>query len=344
MTHATDTAPAPLSSSRDTRGALLRQVAAPRWTVTFFLATAVAALLVGQGGLPPTPLMLLPFALLVANLLAAIVTNGRFRADVPLLVFHLALLALVALFAFARLTYLDAKATLSRGQFFEGRTEAKEQGPLHWGELSRLSFANDGLTARYDENGTYRGTYNRVRWQGADGRWRHTEIGDDRPLLLNGYRIYATVHRGLAPLFHWRPQNGPEELGAVQLADHRRVGELPPALAWTLPGGPDVWLQLNFDPLPAPKGGTQDNLGAQSLDHSLVLRSGERREVIRIGDSVDFPEGRLSYLRLDSWMSYRIVYDPTIPWTIAVLLIGIGSLCWYYVAHFRRTPIGEDGA
>lgn len=326
------------------RPSLIRRLAAPRWTVLFFLATAAAALLVAQGGMPATPLMAAPFILLTINLLAAILSNARFRADVPLLVFHVALLALIVLVVLARLIYLDARTTLTQGQGFEGTPEFSEHGPLYAGGLSQIHYFNDGLTAHYSEKGDYLGTYNRVRWQGADGRWRETEIGDDRPLVLRGYRIYATVHRGLSPLFRWQPRQGEPTLGTVQLRDHRKADELPPAVGWKLPDGPEVWVQLNFSPLPTPRGSSQKDLGAAELEHALVLRSGDRREVIKIGDSVEFPEGRLSYLRLDSWMSYRIVYDPTVPWIIAVIFVGLGSLCWYYLARFQRNPIAEQGA
>lgn len=323
----------------------LQQLAAPRWTVLFFLATAAASLLVAQGGMTATPVMLAPFILLMVNLLAAIVTNARFRADVPLLIFHLALLALIALIAIARLVYLDARTTLSQGQAFEGRADRSEQGPLNAGGLSRLQFLNDGFSARYSENGTYLGTYNRIRWQGSDEQWRETEIGDDRPLLLQGYRIYATVHRGLSPLFVWRPRHGEPSIGTVQLRDHRKTDDHSPAAGWKLPDGPDVWIQLKFSPLPDPRGTRQQGLGAAELDHVLVLRSGDtRREEIRVGDEVTFAEGSLQYLKLDSWMSYRIVYDPTVPWIIAVIFVGVGSLCWYYLARFKRSPIAEPGA
>jgi hypothetical protein len=319
----------------------IEQLAAPRWTVLFFLLTAAAALAIAQGGLPATPLMLAPFALLVLNLVAAIVGNARFRADLPLLVFHLALLALVALVALARLTYLDARTTLTRGTAFEGVPETRESGPLHWGRLDALRFTNAGLSARYSASGVYEGTYNRVRWQGADGRWQSAEIGDDRPLILDGYRIYATVHRGLAPLFRWQPAGGEAEMGSVQLDDHRNRVEGPPAAGWRLPGGPEVWVQLAFTPLPAPRGTSQEDLGAAELEHALVLRSGERRELIRAGDSVDFPQGWLTYVRLDSWMSYRIVYDPTTPWIIATVIVGIASLVWFYAGRIRGRPVPE---
>lgn len=319
----------------------LKKAAAPRWTVAFFLLTAAAALAIAQGGMPATPLMLLPFGLLVVNLVASIMSNARFRADLPLLVFHLALLALVALVGLARLTYLDARATLTNGTVFEGALERQERGPLHWGRIESLRFFNDGLSARYSERGIYQGTYNRVRWQDGSGRWQRAEIGDDRPLILEGYRIYATVFRGLAPLFRWQPSVGAEEIGSVQLDDHRN-SDLPPAASWQLPGGPDLWVQINFTPLPAPQGTHQQDLGAAELKHTLVLRSGERRHVMRIGDVVDFPQGKLTYVQLDSWMSYRFVYDPTVPWIIATLVVGVASLIWFYVRRVWGRPMPED--
>lgn len=319
----------------------LKQAAAPRWTVLFFLLTAAASLAIAEGWMAPTPVMLAPFVLLVVNLVAAILSNARFRADLPLLVFHLALLALVALLALARLTYLDGRATLSRGTVFDGTMEREQRGPLHRGRLRDLRFANEGVAARYSEQGHYTGTFNRVRWQDAGGRWHRAEIGDDRPLIVEGYRIYATVHRGLAPLFRWEPAKGEAEMGSVQLEDHRQA-DLPPSAAWRLPGGPEVWVQLDFTPLPKPLGGKQEDLGAAELEHALVMRAAGERRIVRAGDTVEFPEGRLTYVRLDSWMSYRFVYDPTIPWMIATVLVGVASLVWFYMVRVWSKPMRED--
>lgn len=319
----------------------LKEAAAPRWTVLFFVLTAAASLAVAERWASPTPVMLAPFALLVVNLVAAIVSNARFRADLPLLVFHLALLALIALVALARLTYLDGATTLSRGTTFDGKLERAERGPLHWGQLQELHFTNDGVAARYSATGIYEGTYNRVRWQDAAGRWQRAEIGDDRPLILDGYRIYATAHRGLAPLFEWQPANGETELGSVQLEDHRKK-DLAPSAEWQLPGGPQVWVQLDFTPLPAPVGTRQQDLGAAELEHALILRIGNMRHILRAGDAITLPEGRLTYVRLDSWMSYRLVYDPTVPWIIATVLVGIASMIWFYIRRIWGKPLRED--
>lgn len=320
----------------------LEILASPYLSAVFFLLMAGAALLIGPGQQPATPWLITPFLLLTLNLLAAILVQRRFRADLPLLVFHVALLAIVVLFIVARLTYLDAAATLTSGSEFDGRPLRAEMGPFHpRARLATLRFANEGMRARYAADGTYRGTYNRVAWLNVRGDVEQAEIGDDRPLLLNGYRIYATFNRGMAPLFRWQAHGQPPELGNVQLADHR-MSEVPPSVSWQLPGGPRVWVQLDVAAVPQPRGIDQVELGAGDLQHELVLRTTDARHVLRIGDTVSLPEGELTYLRLHSWMSYRIVYDPATPWIMAAVLVAIASLIVFYVRRLRS--MGEEAA
>ena len=221
-----------------------------------------------------------------------------------------------------------------------GGVADEERGPWHGERLRALHFINDGLLTRYDENGVYRGTYNRIRWQGADGNWETAEIGDDRPLVLNGYRIFATVHRGLSPLFRWEPEQGVGELGTVQLADHRE-GDMPPSASWQLPGGPEVWAQLAHAPLERPVGRVQQNLRAGDLQHGMVVRVGDDRWELRPGESVALPGGTLTYVELSAWMSYRLVYDPATPWLMATIVVAVVSLVAFY---WRRIVRHEDRA
>lgn len=320
----------------------LDRLASPYLSVAFFLLMAPAALIIGPGGQPASLWLLLPFLLLLSNLLAAILVNRRFRADLPLLVFHVCLLAVVCLFVIARLTYLDAATTLTSGTEFDGRMTRQEMGAYHpRAKLAGLRFANEGLRARYSEDGTYRGTYNQVSWLSPQGNMQHAEIGDDRPLLLNDYRIYATVHRGLAPLFRWQRKGSPPEVGNIQLADHR-AGEIPPSISWVLPGGPEAWVQLDVASIPRPQGRYQVDLGAAEIEHHLVLRIGDDRRELKIGDTVVLPEGELTYLRLNSWMSYRIVYDPATAWIMATVLVAVASLVAFYLRRLRQS--GDEAA
>jgi len=57
--------------------------------------------------------LVLPLTLCALNLMAAIATNGVFRRQMPLLVFHLCLLALIVLIAVGRMTYLKGQLELT---------------------------------------------------------------------------------------------------------------------------------------------------------------------------------------------------------------------------------------
>lgn len=327
----------PGSPVRRIRGwAVLEWLAAPYWMVLFFVYAAAGALAVAYGMAGATTAMLPPLGLFSLNLVAAIVTRPVFRRDAPLLLFHVALLVLVLLFALGRLTYLDASVGLSSGAQFDGQLVRDERGPLHRDRLDELRFANEGITENYPRRGSYTATYNRVRWWDANGLSQTAEIGDDHPLLLGGYRIYTSKQRGFSPVFHWQGNNGDEDLGAVQMND-MRSGQYAPSNEWQIPNGHKAWamLQLAEDP-PAPAPGTRRvDLDVNRLQHVLVLRIDGMRHELQPGESVALPGGRLTYLRLDSWMSYHIIYDPTRPWLVATVLVAIASLFLFYLRRFR---------
>lgn len=311
---------------------MLKTLASPRLTVLFFLLMAGAALWASQGAENITAVVLAPLLLLLLNLGAAIIGNARFRADLPLLVFHLALLLLLGLLAAARLTYFEGALTLSADTDFDGEFVREERGMLHGDGARRLRFGNEGFTENYPARGQYHMTYNLVRWSDAEGRPRLAEIGDDRPLVIDGYRIYATRQRGFSPVFAWVPADGAEQLGTIQLLDRgETVGsdDFPSGSTVTLPGGTQAWVQLRLQGAPEKKEQRAD-LGAAEVKHHVVLRVGSERHELQTGDSVALPGGRLHYVKLGSWMGYRVTYDPTKPWLIATTLVGILALVWFY--------------
>lgn len=318
-------------TGKSTSQGWLQTLASRRLTVVFFLLAAGASLAVAQFDMPATEWMLAPFALLVINIMAAIFTSARFRADAALLLFHLCLVALVALVGLGRLTYLEAKTTISSGTSFDGQLDSIKTGPFHFGRVDTLRFANEGFTEDYFRRGTHRATYNKVRWRDDEGQWHLAQIGDDLPLILQGYRIYATSNRGFSPLFHWQPAGGKSEgdYGSVQLSD-REVNSISPSAEWRLPGGPAVRATLDIKAGSGPQQARPSGSNLHSLDHALNLKiRGERHDLVP-GQQVVLPEGTLTYVRLDSWMGYMITYDPTKPWVMAAVLIGVASLIWFY--------------
>jgi len=292
------------------------------------LAVAVAAGLVG--GAVVVPALSVAVGLLALNLLAALVLHPAFRRQLPLLVAHLALLALVVLVAVGRLTALDGRFELTQGLSFDGLIEVKT-GPLHRDRLSRLDFRHEGFEIDYAAGRRRGATRNPVTWTDADGQTRRAVIGDHRPLVLDGYRIYTSSNKGFAPVLTWVPAQGEPVSGAVHLPSFP-VHELQQSREWTLPGGQAAWVMLQFDEkLIDPDGAASFRLPEH---HRLVLRVGEQRAELAPGERVNIRGGTLVYQRLSTWMGYRVFYDATLPWLLAASLLAAGSLAWHYTRRF----------
>jgi ResB-like family len=291
-----------------------------------------AAVLAGQiEGLPSGAALSLAIGLLALNLLAALVVHPAFRRQLPLLVAHLALLALVVLVALGRLMALDGRFELTQGVDFDGRLIDAHIGRWHRDSLARQVFRHDGFEIGY-EPGLKRGaTRNHVSWHDADGTPRSAVIGDHHPLVLDGYRIYTSPNKGFAPLLTWRPQHGEPVTGAVHLPSYP-ANALRQSIDWQLPDGRSVWVQLQFDQTlidPA------KNASFRLPDpHRLVLRMGALRAELAPGERVELDGGTLVYEGLRSWMGYRVSYDWTLPWLLAAALLAALALAWYYTQRF----------
>jgi hypothetical protein len=313
----------------------LKVLASPRLTVAFFLLMAAAALGAAQYPQYITAIVLTPLLLLLINLSAAILSNARFRADLPLLLFHLALLAFLALLLVARLNYFDGGVKLSTGTLFEGNYLSVERGILHGDGAERLRFANDGMIEQAPPGGGDPITFNQVRWWDSSGRPYLAEIGNDRPLVLNGYRIFSTNFRGFAPIFRWRTKTGEESIGTVHLPE-TSAGDFPSGDKVTLPGGGQAWVQMRS----AENSEAQQqriDLGAATLKHHLVLRIKDKRYEVQPNASIELTEGQLTYLQLGTWIGYRVTYDPTPPWLAASVFLGVVSLLWFYARLWRMS-------
>ncbi|MEH6471732.1 MAG: cytochrome c biogenesis protein ResB [Halopseudomonas sp.] len=327
---------------------LLISLRAPRWTVLFFLLTALSSYGVSTFQWPASYILPLPLMLLVVNLSAAIITLPRFRKDLPLLIFHLALVLMIVLLAIARLTYFTGTTAINTGDAFDGHLLSEERGPLHGQGVQALRFFNQGFyeePSPYGEHFTY--TRNRVRWQDQHGQHHSGIIGDDTPLLLGFYRIYTTSRRGFSPLFRWTHPGGQAELGSVQLSvviDD----ESPPTNNWTLPNGAEAWAMLAANketgsPFVLPPNTQKGlNLNAQTLTHQLILRVDQQRYSLKPGQTISLENGTLTYLQLDTWMGYQIIYDPTQPWLLATIAVGVLSLLWFYYRQLSGSHWDSD--
>lgn len=324
---------------------VLDGLASPRWMLAFFVFAGLGGLVSIRQPEWITPIWVAPLGLFAVTLLASVATRPRFRRDPALLGLHLALLCMVVLFAVARMTYLDGAVSLTEGaEPFDGRLDVDRRGPWHPERIAGLRFANEGTVEDFRSGELWYGTANRVRWWREDGRSGVAEISNDRPLMLDGYRIHPTFNRGYAPLFRWEPATGEAVVGSVQLRADQEFGM---ANEWQLPNGAHLWVML--DPLADAKvrlqpGQRREGLGAATLPHQLVVRHGDSRRTLQVGDSIRFADGTLVYLGLRSWMGYRIIYDPAANWLVAAAALVVICMIAYYWRDLRKALHIEEAA
>lgn len=312
---------------------VMRWLASPWWMLAFFVFAIFSAWYAAREPDWITALWVPPLGMFAVSLVAAIVTNPRFRRDWPLLGMHLGLLMFVLALLLSRLSYLDGAVTLNQGQAFDGKLQVDRRGFLHPGEVERLRFVNEGFVESYGRNARWQATRNRVRWWDGSGTSQVSVIGDDYPLILDGYHIYTTFNRGYAPVFRWQPLGGVEQVGSVQL----RANPFDRANSWRLPGGPELWAMLELpENAELQRGEQRRNLGGAELPHRLVIRTQEMRTLLQPGESLQLPQGRLTYLSLDSWMGYRVVYDQGQYWLAASAAAVVLCMLAFYARLLGR--------
>ncbi|MHB9102715.1 MAG: cytochrome c biogenesis protein ResB [Sulfuricella sp.] len=315
-----------------------RALASLELTLAALVFFAAGILIAYLGGEHTTLALVLPLLLLSLNLLAAVLTNPAFRRSGALLLFHLALIAIVLLVAAGRLTYLKGHVELSEGEAFDGRLTASEAGPWHQPGLDNVHFTNDGFSIEYAP-GIQRGkTRNAVQYIDADGKEQRTEIGDQTPLVLEGYRFYTSFNKGFAPVFLWTPAAGREPiLGTVHLPSYP-VNEDWQARDWQLPGTDiQLWTMLKFDEIILdPNAASEFRLPHR---HKVIVRIGDLQRELQPGEALDLPGGgRLVYDGLRTWMGYTVFYDWTIHWLLAACVIAVGALGWHFCRKFAAQP------
>lgn len=321
---------------------LFMRLASLRMTLVLFVVLGVGILVAHVFELGFALFVASCLFLLAINLLATVVTNRHFRRQLPLLLFHLALLAIIVLVALGRLVYLNGQAEVLEGEAFDGRLVTTDAGILHPWDLDRISFVNHGFRVSYAPGLLRQETRNKVSWTDEQGRQQETEIGDDKPLVLNGYRFYTTWNKGFSLVFAWQPNGGEPVLGSVNLPGYPG-NALKQAQQWLLPGLPEpVWAMLQFegDLIPA------DREGEFRLpdDYRVVVRYGDQRWELQPGQDtvVDLPGGRLRYEGLTTWMGYLVTWDGTIPWLLLACTLAVLALAWHFWRQFARQPWNPD--
>ena len=310
---------------------LLRPLSSLRLTLVGMILLAIGAgLSYGNPASTPVWVLVAPMALLALNLLAAIISNPRIHRRAGLLVFHLGLLGVVILSAVGFLTRYEAHVELLQGTAFssDGLFDQRT-GPWHMGDLDQVHFVQGPYTVDYAAHMVRGHTRSQVEVPDGHGGWNTQVIGDDRPLVIDGYRFYTSFNKGFAPVLTWIPDQGRAVTGSVHMPAYP-LFEFKQDNSWAPPGGPQIkfWLRLAT-------GMTEKEpwvLDGSKTQGVLVINTSSERKELQPGDSVKIPGGSLRYEHLSTWMGYKIFYDPTLHWLFATSILGVLGL----FAHFWR--------
>lgn len=303
--------------------ALERLLASPRLTTAGCIALGAAVAAAQSWPEYAAWLIAVPLAVLACNLTAALCVFPRLRRG-GLGVFHVCLLACILLLSWGRLTHFDGNVYLVDGQEFEpAAVETQSRGPWHGDALQRVAFRQGPFSVTYAPGVKRKHTISQVELPGAHD-WH--EIGDDTPLLLEGYRIYTTSNKGYAPILTWTPDGGTPATGAVMLPSFP-LNDWQQVHKWTAPGGGEWNFALRVPQVDETRAWT---LSPATTTGSLLVAEiqGQRHE-LRPGQEVRVAGGVLRYEWLAGWMGYRIFHDPTIMPLLVLSLLGVAGLAWH---------------
>jgi len=297
-------------------------LSSPRLTLAGFALLAVGTIATYDRPEASAAGIVVPLTLLSLNLAAALATRPVLRRG-GLGLFHFALLALLMLVGAGRMTHFDARVEVAEDALLDpALVEVTGAGPWHGTAWRQLSFRQGGYDVAYAAGLKRAHTRSQV-WLPGEGQAR--VVGDDTPLVIEGYRFYTTHNKGLAPVLTWQgdgalPLRGSLHMPSYPLFDWKQENR------WTAPDGRELRFWLRIDkPLPEEAW----TLDPHELPAVLIVESDSARHELRPGESLQLPGATLRYERLTGWMGYRVFYDPTLLPMLLVALLGVFGLGWH---------------
>ena len=315
----------------------MRVLASPRVTLFGMVLLGMGAILsYGNPETTPVWVLVVPMFMLSVSLFCAILTNPRIYRRKGLLLFHVSLLALVILVAYGRLSHFEAHVEMVAGKAFSMDELLRvKSGVLHSGDLENVKFIQGNYTINYSA-GLVRGlTHSHIYVPSAaqEGEWDSLIVGDDRPLIAEGYRFYTTFNKGFSPLLTWTPDDGSESLSGTVHMPSYPLFEHKQDNRWLPPGANEeirFWLRLST--------GLDENnawvLDGENATGVLVVSFKDTRIELNEGDEVRLGSGTLRYDQLLTWMGYKIYYDPTLFMLFVTSMLSVLGLFVHFWQKF----------
>jgi cytochrome c biogenesis protein len=300
----------------------VRHLASPRWTLAGFTALGVLVAATQIDARANTEWLVMPLALLAANLAAAMTMHRTLRCG-GLGVFHAALLLALALAALGRLLHFDGRVEVTEGGRLDGSSiEVTSTGAWHGDAWRSLQFEQGPIAVDYAPGLKRARTVSEV--VRADGS--RAAVGDTVPLVLRGYHFYTTHNKGFAPLIAFNAPGAAPQRGALHMPSYP-LFDWKQQQTWHSPAGAEFrfWLRPEA---PADERARWRFDPAQERA-TLVVEVGTQHAELREGESMQGDFGVLRYERVVGWMGYRVSHDATLVPLFGCALLGIAGLGWH---------------
>ncbi len=276
-----------------------------------------------------------PLLLLAFNLLAAIVTNPRFRYQPGLLLFHICLLLIAGLAAVDKLIAFEGTVEIVAGTAFAAdQVRHLRRGPWHRTQLHQVEFTQGDLRVEYVD-GLRRGRTSSTLWlPRTPGAIERIQVGDKRPLIAAGYRFYTTSNKGYAALLTWRDRNGVALTGSINFPSYP-LNDWKQNNQWIMPNGASLDISLLVAPQAYARR-TAWTLDDETTPGRIRVRHAGAERVLAPGERIAIAGGSIQFEEARMWMGYRIVYVPLLPWLLVTALTGVLGLTWHLWGKFGR--------
>lgn len=321
---------------------LLRQAARIEITIALVLVAGGLALAGDRFGWRVGAVMAAPAFGLFVNLCAALLTNRTLSTRPALYAFHVGLAILALSLAADALSSFSGHVEIVNGGDFDARRVVGEARPWHRPRLSEIRFRQKSFDISYAPGMKRRETASVIETR-EGGQAREIVVGDDRPLVVSGYRLYTSFNKGFAPVVTFIDAAGIAHTGAVHLPSYP-LNEDRQANAWRPAGASAeivVWLELEK---PVYDEDAPWRFAVPETSSLVVIAGGERRR-LSPGETAPLASGAVRYEGLAAWMGYTITSNPYAPIATAAALASILALIWEIIGKLAapfpaklRTP------
>ncbi|MEU1122759.1 cytochrome c biogenesis protein ResB [Streptomyces sp. NPDC005899] len=315
----------------------------------------------------------------------AVAAEKGYLREAGNLVFHLALIVMLVAFACGQLFKSEGGKLVVEGDGFSNtltQYDNFKSGSLFDNDdLTPFSFDLDDFRGTYERNGPQRGTPRtyeaRVTYaEGADGRPRKKVIEVNKPLVVDGTKVYLNAH-GYAPVISVKDGKGKEvyrnavpllpqdnnvtSTGAIKVMDGYRDAEgrktqlgFQAFFVPTFAGAGKGTMFSQFPGLDYPVlalNGFHGSLGVDSglpqnvyqLDPSKMTafkdsNGDQLKQRLRPGETMKLPDGAgsITFEGVEEWASFQISRQPASGWALTGAVAAIAGLAGSLFIQRRR--------